>query len=237
MNGATDLFNLDSIPTATDGMPNANAWMDSIPTSLVPDEIVDYPASDPDGGSDPLTTRVPRSWLDMIDSIRQKPGTQSPDLWPKRSNFVRWCVFQGIKRMRVIQQQIDDGEPLDPTLQARIFIEKQGGHIAARAQIMNDATTRANEIAEAVTQLMAMDEYPEAADMLNQWIAAATENDSPFWRTFFCRILLLNEKCAAAVKSLVKDGYIVDEFFISLATTAHVLDIDTQHDQHMEDNE
>lgn len=217
--------NLADIPVdlAPDGLPrNTKEWLDQLPTSTsLGDGLIDYPSGGDEASGFPLSTRVPAHWIVQIDSIRQMPGTNLPDIFPRRSSFVRWCIFEGMKKIWAISQELNTegrlAQPIDSTLAARIFLEKKGGAVSAQAEAMNDATRKMDTLSEAVKTLVDMGEFNEAAEMINDWVDGAREQQSPFWVNFLCKLVVTNQVMREHVKILIDHGYIVDEYILELA--------------------
>lgn len=215
---------LDDIPVelAEDGLPaNPAEWLDSIPTApVLSNLLMDYPASFSDADGVPLSTRVPAHWIEQIDELRQMPGTNLPDFFKRRATFVRWAVFIGMQTLHKISAEMNaEGRldhQLDPTLRARIFLEKQGGQVAARAEAMNEAKAKVKEIAEAVAQLVEMSELAEAANLINGWLEGARDQDSPFWSHFFCKLLVSDPMMRDQLQTLIDHSQITDEYLIAL---------------------
>lgn len=227
---ASSLFELDvSIAHSADPSVIGVDWLDQIPTAVAGESaLIDYPASMGDSDGIVINTRVPAHWISAIDHIREMPGTSLPTIWPTRGAFFRWCVAIGMAELNKISKVINSDNPeeqlnIDPALRARIFVEKGGGRVTARASVMNEAQASIKEIAVAVKALMAIDEPDEAADLLNEWIAGATAQDSMFWKNFFSKILVNEQDMKEPVAKLIKSGRIIDEYVIQLAESAGIL--------------
>ncbi len=211
----------DTAPTTVEG------WLDSLPTTVERNVIVDYPASSDDGEGVPLSTRVPAQWIEIIDRIRQMPGTNLPDVWPKRSNFVRWSIIQGMQRVLEISKTLNEDDiaqmDIDPLLRAQITLEQAGGELEARAQTINNIFSRVRTIARAAQELVAVGELVEPANLINRWSDSAHEQASPFWRDTFLLALVNEPELADTLRLLIMGGHIVDERLIDMCVTSGVI--------------
>ena len=223
---------LDSLPTVDTFPTTPDEYLASLPTRITPlsELFTDYPASTGDSDGVQVSTRIPADWLEQVDSIRQLVGTMMPDIWPTRARFFRWCIQQGMRAIQTVSAELNaEGrleQPMDDTLRARIFIEHEGGRLAARADTMNMARDQIDSIAQAVNSAIFLHEYAEAADMINAWIDGAREQSSPFWTNYMCKLLVDHELLRDALRTLVSEGMLVDEYLINLADQAGVLDIE-----------
>jgi hypothetical protein len=209
--------------------PNDTSWLDSAPvTTDLGQSLVDFPSSTGETEGVTLSTRVPAHWVTAIDTIRQKPGTNMPNVWPRRSNFVRWCIHVGMRELYRISQELDrEGrllEPMDPSLRARIFLEQQAGAVTARADTQNEARINIQRIAEAVNELVAYNELAEAADMINTWMEGATSQASPFWQMFFTKVIVEEPTLKTPLAMLINDGHIVNDYLVETARRYKIID-------------
>lgn len=225
-----------AVDVAHDGLPADPAkWLDEIPTAFAGEAaLVDYPASLGDSEGVVVNTRVPHHWISAIDHIREMPGTKLPTIWPTRGAFFRWCIAIGMAELNKISKQLNSDNPddqfnVDPALRARIFLEKSGGRVTARSNVMNEAQESIKAIATSVKTLMAIDEYVEAADLINEWIAGATSQDSPFWKNYFSKILLHENEMREPMAILIRQGLIVDDYVVSLAQSGGILGENTYY--------
>lgn len=228
------LDDLAGIPTelSDDGFPkDVQGWLDSLPTTVVEDLsdiFTDYPASVGDSEGVSISTRIPASWLEQFDVIREMPGTNLPDIWSTRAKLLRWCVMQGLRAIKATADELNAegrlSQPLDATLSARIFLEHKGGKIAARADAMNMARSQVEDIAQAVSSAIAMHEDAEGADMINEWISGARLQQSPFWQNYLVKLLVDHEQLRYAIRHFTENGLLVDEYTIELAAQHGVYD-------------
>ena len=223
--------NLDFLSGLPDslGHMDIDDLLDSLPTTTnVLNAIVDFPASSDDGETAVLSCRVPLSWQEQVDKIREMPGTVLPDIWPKRSSFVRWCIFIGMREItRVAGELNKEGRlenALDPTLRAQISIEQLGGEIDTRASTINTITVRVKTMSKAVDDLRRIGQHVEAADWINRWMEVANEQETDFWRNVFMMALVREESIRQALGELIINGYIVDEQLIDLCITENIID-------------
>lgn len=194
-------------------------WLDAIPTaySLLDRFTISYPATTFVGEeSIQLQTRVPASWVAQIEEIREKVGTRLPrGTWKTISEWVRWAIGNAIADSRTLQQALDNGTDLtNPIINAQLFLERRGGQLEARANVMADAATKAAKLAEAIRRLMfQLDEKAEAADLITEWFEGAREmrNSSVFWENYFRKILIGLPDMPKVITTLIREGYIVDE--------------------------
>jgi len=227
--GNDDLSFLNAIPDSAAGGFDLDEILASLPTtSTVLNSIVDFPASSEDGETVTLATRVPPSWVEQIDRIREMPGTNLPDIWPKRSNFLRWAIMIGMQHITRIAAEINsDGRldsPLDPTLRAQISIEQIGGEIDTRAATVNTITVRVKTMAKAIDDLRRIGQQPEAADWINRWMEIANEQDNDFWTDVFIMSLVKEPSIREALSELIMLGYILDEKLIDLCITEKIIE-------------
>lgn len=207
-------------------------WLEEIPTSVAGESaLIDYPASLGESEGVVINTRVPQHWITAIDHIREMPGTKLPTIWPTRGAFFRWCIAIGMAELNKISKQMNSENPddqfnIDPALRARIFLEKSGGRVTARASVMNEAQESIKIIATSVKTLMAIDEHSEAADLINEWIAGAIEQDSAFWKNYFSKVLLQEAEMREPMAILIRQGLIVDDYVVKLAQDSGILDAD-----------
>jgi len=224
-----DLLNLPT-DVAPDRIPrNEKEWLDALPTDTDSlSRLIDYPASYDGEESIPVHTRVAPSWVETMNRMRELPGTNLPkDIWPTMGSLFRWCIMQGMLQFRMIMEDLNrEGrleEPLDPILSTQIFLERTAGELAARSNAITDARKKASAVAEAVNLLVGMQEYAEAADMINKWIENAQElsriHQSPFWERLMIKAIVDEPTIASALVFLSDHGHIVDEYVQSLIST------------------
>lgn len=210
---------LDSLPTSLIG-PSAN-MPDDLPTEVGQFELIIYPASDTDGSSVQIRTRVPPHWLAMVDAIRDAPGTNLPDVFPTQAAYFRWCIIAGFAKLREIAHAINQplGPDLDERLGTLLVLENIAGDIEARARITTESRRRSEAVMAAVQTLIAMHEELEAANLINRWVQHAQTVPSTFYQTVLGKALFLDEASKAAVRALIEAGLIDDEWFLGLAET------------------
>lgn len=214
---------LDTVPVATS---NHSEW------------LVDYPARYGDGESLQVQTRVPIQWVEQIDELRERPGVDLPlgTLWPTRSHFYRWCIFVGMSKLRDIIQDVEsratnsDQTSQDPMLEAMLFVEQVQGRIGARASILNDAIAGVQKIGQALAKLIAINEYVEAGNMVNQWIAGARNlgkrEETKYWETIMVKVLVYDQVVGPIVKRLVTAGIIDDEFVVGAIESVNFVEVE-----------
>lgn len=197
--------------------------------SLVPltaadiEEFLDYSISnDAEGVS--ISTRVPSQWIVMINLIRERPGTNLPQIWPTRAAFFRWCVMIGIKQIANYARETHD-LTTDPLLSAMTFAEKEAGVIAARAKTLTEATEAFEAIAAGVAINMQLGEYDEAARWIAQWLNGAVAQQSDYWRRLFYKIAATNVTGRPALLSLLADGHLEDAYL------AHMIEQQIEREQ------
>lgn len=222
---------LDNLSTSLDedAVPNTlDALLASIPIGPGVEAFIDYPASSQDGEGQVVSARVPLHWLEIIDRLREMPGTNLPDIWPKRSNFVRWSIMQGIMIVTATAKELDaDGRlerPLDPMIRAQISTEKIGGALEAKARLINHIAAQVSEIAAATNTLIALDEEIEAANLINTWNEEAQEQETPHWRDVWLKSLIREPDLHASLATLINNGHLVDERFIDMCIQQGIIE-------------
>ncbi len=204
--------------SATANPPTINLdWLDDLPVAISPlDELIDYPPTTyPGEETMVVSTRIPISWASQFEEFRDKIGSRMPKrIWVKNSDLVRWCIGYGFKHLRVMQEQLDAGS-IQPTpmLAAQHFLEQTGGQLTARAAVRNDAKEKGLKIAEALRDLVANQEYAEAADMITAWFEGARtlREISPYWESTMLSSILRAPGVPRIIVTLCRDGYITDD--------------------------
>jgi len=192
-------------------------WLDDLPVAVSPlDELIDYPPTTYSGEETMVvSTRIPISWASQFEEFRDKIGSRMPKrIWTKNSDLVRWCIGYGFKHLRTVQEQLDAGtiQPT-PMLAAQHFLEQTGGQLAARAAVRADAREKGFKIGEALRDLMASQEYIEAADMLTAWFegARALRDISPYWESTMLNALFRAPGIPRIIITLCRQGFITDD--------------------------
>jgi hypothetical protein len=229
---------LDGLPSSTNDGLDLDAILGSLPTTTSTlNAIVDFAASSDDGESVTIATRVPPSWVEQIDRIREMPGTNLPDIWPKRSNFLRWCVMMGMRHILTISNEINtDGRlesPIDPTLRAQISVEQIGGEIDTRAATINTITVRVKTMAKAINDLRHIGQQAEAANWVNRWMEIANQQDAEFWHDVFVMTLVREESVREALVELIMGSFIVDEQLIDICIAEKLIEHRPGDSDHM----
>lgn len=226
-----DTSPLDTLSTSLDedAVPNTlDALLASVPVGPGVESFIDYPASSQDGEGQVISARVPLHWLEIIDRLREMPGTNLPDIWPKRSNFVRWAIMQGIMIVTATAKELNaEGrldQPLDPMIRAQISTEKIGGALEAKARLVNHIAAQVGEIASAVNNLIALDEEIEAANLINTWNEEAHEQETPHWRDVWLKSLLNEPNVHVSLAVLINNGHLVDERFIDMCIQRGIIE-------------
>lgn len=202
--------------------------VDNIPATVTSlDLLVNFPASGSNGESVPIHTRIPVDWLEEISRIRELPGTLLPHgIWKTTGEFYRWAIFIAIREVDKIQRELDSEGAHDPIINARIFVERTGGNLAARAAVIGDARRRATDLGEALTALYKLGEFDEAAEMIMQWVEQArqmaTEYDSKYWERLMVKTLITEPSAVQPILDLIEHGYIIDDYLLGVTRQANL---------------
>ncbi len=216
-------------------------WLEDLPTTTSDlDSILSaFPASVEGDAGVPIHTRVPASWLLIIDQIREQPGTILPNIWPTRSDYFRWCLHLGTRELYRVSKELNTegrlSQPMNPTLRARIFLEQEGGEVTMRADTMIAANAQIETIAKAVDILINVREITEAVDLVNTWLSGASAQDSPFWRSYIYKLLVDNDTMKPHLRRMIMNGLLHDTYLLELAEQYGIMDVDgpilrNQHD-------
>lgn len=202
--------------------------IDDLPADITSiDLLVNFPASGSNGESIPIHTRIPVDWLNEIARIRELPGTLLPQgIWKTTGEFYRWAIFMAIREVDKIQRELDTEGSHDPIINARIFIERTGGNLAARAAVIEDARRRATDLGGALTTLYKIGEFHEASEMIMQWVEQArqlaVEYDSKYWERVMVKTLITEPSVVQPLVDLIDNGYIVDDYLLGITRQANL---------------
>lgn len=228
---SSDLSGIGNIDLST-RLPTESEWFAALPTTTNSLDAIlsSYPTLAKGEDSVPIHTRVPASWLTIINQIREKPGTLLPNIFPTLSDFFRWCIMRGMHEAYQIAKELDAegrlSEPMSPILRAMIFLEQEGGEVTARTNTMLAASLQVEEIAKAADLMVRLNEIPEAVDLINTWLAGAAQQDSPFWRAYIYKLLVTNDTMRPHLRQIILGGFIHDEYLLELAEQFGVMDLD-----------
>lgn len=213
----SDLHSVFGLNTSNpDGLDRA---IDAIPLTDDPIASLDLP-SDEAGEMTGVHARVPIAWLEQMDAIRQLPGTRMPDVWKTRARLIRWCIYQGLMVIQQASARINEPDAkIDPILQARLFVEKTGGDLQARAVTAQETIEKLQRIGESVELDIRLGEHAEAARRVNQWIEGAYAQESPYWQRFFIKAISQIPQLADSVRTLITMGLVPDSELLQSALT------------------
>ena len=197
--------------------PPTLADIESIPLTVeAVEEFLDYALTN-DAEGVPISTRIPGQWIVAINLIREKPGTNLPQIWPTRASFLRWCVMLGIKQVAAYAASQDNpNESADPLLSAMNFVEKTAGTVAARAKTLTEAVETFEAIAQSVTINVSLGEYDEAARWLVQWFNGSVAQQSEYWRRVFYKIAASNLTIRPSLLSLLDNAHLEDAYLSAI---------------------
>lgn len=190
--------------------------LDRLPVSVsILDDIVDYPARTyPGEETVVVSTRIPISMLGQFEEFRDKIGSRMPkEIWKTNGDLARWCIIDGFKKLRKIQEQLDKGEvDASPLLAAQLFLERTGGKLVAHANTRNDAKEKAARTADMINDMMANGEWPQAANAIQDWFEGARQmrKTSPYWESAMIKALIRAPGISANIIKLIQNGQISD---------------------------
>jgi hypothetical protein len=215
---------LDSLPVTT-GLENVISPDELSNIPVVPGsntyDIINYSPTGDDGESYPLSSRCPMSWVAIIDEIRQDPSMPFMSVFKTRSDFVRWCIWQGISHANQFRIQLAEQDPNtpspDPMVEAHMFAERTMGRLGARTALITKITKDVARLSEAVAIVTEAGEKAEAAALITYYIDGVHEQSDPFWRSFFTRQLFQHPSLAATIKEYIEVGLLTDAYLYEYA--------------------
>jgi hypothetical protein len=204
-------------PAKADPFKETLLDVDAFPTAVsILDDIVDYPARTyPGEETVVISTRLPVSMMGQFEEFRDKIGSRMPKaVWKTNGDLMRWFAVEGFKKLRGIQEQMDKGEvSTTPMLAAQLFLEQTGGKLVAHANVRADAKEKAARLADMLRDMMANQDYPQAANAITQWFDGARrirEVDT-YWEAAMIKALIRTPDVSGIIVKLIMLGQITDE--------------------------
>lgn len=200
-----------------DPLADVAAGIASLPTTDDPIASLDLPSDDA-GDLVPVTARIPISWLEQIDRLRQATNSRMPNIFPTRAKFSRWAHYVGMQELQRAFDRINDpANQLDPILDARLFLERSGGDLAARTATMTEAVDKLQKLAESLEMDIKIAEYEEATRRVNLWLSGASIQTGDYWQRFFVKAIGLVPSLCESLHTLAQLNYIKPDDLLAAA--------------------